>query len=156
TPYLAALALLSRQLGRPVRYQEDRRESLMALAHSCDGVHYAEAAVRNDGRVLGMRVRNYQNQGCGIEFATIPSLLMLGNLVNCYQIPAVALETHAVFTNKCPSGFNRGVGKPFMCFVIERMMDRIARELDLERTELRFRNFIQPDQFPYETPSGAL
>jgi 2-furoyl-CoA dehydrogenase large subunit len=156
TPYLAAISLLSMQLGRPVRYQEDRRESLMALSHSCDGVHYAEAAVRNDGTVLAMRFRNYQNEGCSIEFATIHSLLMLANLVNCYRMTAAALDTYSVLTNKCPAGFNRGVGKPFMCFVIERMMDRIARELEMDRAELRFRNFIQPDQFPYTTPGGDL
>ncbi len=156
TPYLAAIAVLARRLGRAVRYQEDRRESLTALCHSCDGVHYAEAAVRHDGTILAMRFRNYQNEGCSIEFATIHSLLMLANLVNCYRFPAAALDTYSVLTNKCPAGFNRGVGKPFMCFVIERMMDRIARELDLDRAELRFRNFIQPDQFPYTTPSGDL
>jgi carbon-monoxide dehydrogenase large subunit len=156
TPYLVAIALLSMQLGRPVRYQEDRRESLTALTHSCDGILDCEAAVRADGTILGMRFRNVQNEGCSIEFATIHSLLMLSNLVNCYRMPAVATETYSVLTNKCPAGANRGVSKPFMCFAIERMVDRIARELGLDRLEVRFRNFIQPDEFPYTTPSGDV
>ncbi len=156
TPYLVAIAALAMQLGRPVRFQEDRRESLTAMTHSCDGIMECEAAVRADGTILGMRFRNILNEGCSIEFATIHSLLMLSNLVNCYRIPAVATETYSVLTNKCPAGANRGVSKPFMCFAMERMVDRIARELGLDRCEVRFRNFIQPDQFPYLTPSGDL
>jgi 2-furoyl-CoA dehydrogenase large subunit len=154
--YLALIGLLSRQLGRPVRYQEDRRENLMALAHACDGATDVEAAVASDGTILGLRFRNLENEGCSIEFAGIHSLLMLTNLVNCYRIPAVSFETSAVLTNTCPAGANRGVGKPYMCFMVERMVDRIAQELGLDRVEIRLRNFIPPDAFPYSAPSGSL
>jgi 2-furoyl-CoA dehydrogenase large subunit len=110
--------------------------------------------VRADGTILGMRIYNVEDEGCSIEFATIHGLVMLANLANCYRTPAISFETASVLTNKTPAGANRGVGKPFMCFAVERTVDRIAAELGLSRTEVRFRNFIQPDEFPYDTPSG--
>jgi 2-furoyl-CoA dehydrogenase large subunit len=154
--YAAVAALLSKQIGRPVRFTEDRRESLTALVASCDGIMEVEAAVQADGTILGMRIFNVEDEGCSIEFATIHGLVMLANLANCYRTPAIEFETASVLTNKTPAGANRGVGKPFMCFAIERTVDRIAQELGLDRVTVRQRNFIQPDQFPYETPSGDM
>ncbi|HZU07011.1 MAG TPA: xanthine dehydrogenase family protein molybdopterin-binding subunit [Chloroflexota bacterium] len=153
--YIVAVALLAMATGRPVKYLEDRRENLMALMHACNGVMYIEAAVRRDGTVLGLKVRDYADEGTNLISPCQHSLLKLGNMVNTYRIPAVRFEPYSVLTNKCPSGANRGIGKPFMCFAIERLMDRIAERLGLDPAELRFRNFIPPDQFPYETPTGA-
>ncbi len=79
---------------------------------------------------------------------------MLSNLVNCYRIPAVSYEGYSVVTNTCPVIANRGIGKPFMCLAVERIVDAVARATGLDRVEVRQRNFIQADQFPYETPSG--
>jgi 2-furoyl-CoA dehydrogenase large subunit len=154
--YVIICALLSKLSGRPVKFIEDRRESLTALAHACDGVMHVDAAVRRDGTILGMRFRNLENEGARFEFATIHNLLMLTNLVNCYRIPAVSYDGSSVLSHACPSGANRGVGKPFMAFAMERMVDRIARRLGLDPADVRFANFIQPDEFPYTTPSGNL
>ncbi len=115
-----------------------------------------EAAVTGSGEILGLRVRNIENEGAGIDFAGRHNLLMLTNIVNCYRIPAVSYEGYSVVTHCCPVVANRGIGKPFMCLGVERTMDAIARELELDRAEVRFRNFIQPDQFPYETPGGQV
>jgi 2-furoyl-CoA dehydrogenase large subunit len=153
--YIVAVALLAMATGRPVKYIEDRRENLTALMQSCDGVMYVEAAVRRDGTVLGVKIRDYADEGTNLISPSQHSLLKLGNMVNNYRIAAVRYEPYSVLTNKCPSGANRGIGKPFMCFGIERIMDRIAELLELDPAELRFRNFIQPEQFPYETPTGA-
>jgi 2-furoyl-CoA dehydrogenase large subunit len=154
--YLISLALLARKAGRPVKWIEDRRESLLALGHAADGVMELEAAVTNDGEILGLRVRNVENEGAGIDFAGRHNLLMLTNLVNCYRIPAASYEGYSVVTNCCPVVANRGIGKPFMNLALERTVDAIAHELGLDRAEVRFRNFIPPDQFPYETPTGQV
>jgi 2-furoyl-CoA dehydrogenase large subunit len=153
--YIVAVALLAMATGRPVKYIEDRRENLMALMQACNGVMDLEAAVRRDGTVLALKIRDLADEGTNLISPSQHSLLKLGNMVNTYRIGAVRYEPYAVLTNKCPSGANRGIGKPFMCFAIERMMDRVAERLGLDPAEVRFRNFIPPDQFPYETPTGA-
>jgi 2-furoyl-CoA dehydrogenase large subunit len=79
---------------------------------------------------------------------------MLSNIANCYRLRALSYEGYSVVTNRCPVVANRGIGKPFMCFAVERMIDAVAHALKMDRAEIRFRNFIQPDQFPYDTPSG--
>src|SRR5581483_1798602 len=105
---LIALALLARKAGRPVKWIEDRRESLLALGHSADGVMEVEAAVTNAGVIEAIRVRNIENEGAGIDFAGRHNLLMLTNLVNCYRIPAASYEGYSVVTNRCPVVANRG------------------------------------------------
>ena len=152
--FLIAAALLARKAGRPVKWIEDRRENLLALGHSADGIMDISAAVKSDGTLLGVKFRNIENEGAGIDFAARHNLLMLSNIANCYRYRAISYEGYSVVTNRCPVVANRGIGKPFMCFAVERMMDAVARALKMERSEIRFRNFIQPAEFPYDTPSG--
>jgi 2-furoyl-CoA dehydrogenase large subunit len=152
--FIIAAALLARKAGRPVKWIEDRRENLLALGHAADGVMEMSAAVKADGTVLAIKFRNIENEGAGIDFAGRHNLLMLSNIANCYRLKAISYEGYSVVTNRCPVVANRGIGKPFMCFAVERMMDAVARALKLDRGEIRFRNFIQPDEFPYDTPSG--
>jgi 2-furoyl-CoA dehydrogenase large subunit len=153
--YHILVALVARQLaGRPVKWVEDRRESLLALGHAADGVLEVEAAITRDGTILGLKFRCIENEGGGIDFAGRHNLLMLSNMVNCYRVPAVAYTGYSVVTNTCPVTANRGIGKPFMCLAVERVVDAVARATALDRVEVRRRNFIQPDQFPYDTPSG--
>ena len=153
-PEDVAVSLAAILLGRPVKWIEDRRESLLALGHSADGIMEMSAAVKADGTVLAIKFRNIENEGAGIDFAARHNLLMLSNIANCYRLRALSYEGYSVVTNRCPVVANRGIGKPFMCFSVERMIDAVARELKIDRAEIRFRNFIQPDQFPYDTPSG--
>ncbi len=154
-PYLILAALLARATGRPVKYVEDRRENLTALAHAANGVMEAALAVDGDGRFLAITLRDIVDEGCNLQNPTLHSLLKLGNIVNCYRIGAVRFEAYSVLTNKCPSGANRGIGKPAMCFAIERLVDLTARRLGRDPAELRFANLVQPSEFPYETPVGA-
>ena len=155
--YLIIAALLSKLSGgRPVHYLEDRRENLMALIHACNGVMDLEAALDEDGHILGMKVRDVADEGANVLNPTVHSILKLGNLTNCYRIPVVRYEVNSVMTNKCPSGANRGIGKPFMCLAMERMMDYVARQLGMDPIELRRRNLVPPDAMPYTGPSGAL
>src|SRR5881409_3399882 len=152
--FIIAAALLARKAGRPVKWIEDRRENLLALGHAADGIMDMRAAGKADGTVLAIKFRNIENEGAGIDFAARHNLLMLSNIANCYRFRALSYEGYSVVTNRCPVVANRGIGKPFMCFSVERMIDTVARELEIDRAEIRFRNFIQPNEFPYDTPSG--
>ena len=152
--YHILLALLARKAGRPVKWTEDRQEHLLGVGHAADGIMDVEAAIDHDGTIRGLRFRNVENEGAGIDFAGRHNLLMLSNIVNCYRVPAVSYEGYSVVTNRCPVVANRGIGKPFMCLAVERIVDAVARATGLDRVEVRKRNFIQPEAFPYETPSG--
>ncbi|HWP57736.1 MAG TPA: xanthine dehydrogenase family protein molybdopterin-binding subunit [Candidatus Acidoferrales bacterium] len=155
-PYLVLTALLSKLSGRPVQFIEDRRENLMALVHACNGVMDVSVAVAEDGTLVGLKVRDIADEGANLLNPTVHSLLKLGNITNCYGIRAVRFDGYSVVTNKCPSGANRGIGKPFMCFALERMMDSVARRLGRDRIELREKNLLPPESMPYTTPTGAL
>ena len=154
--YAVITALLSMQTGKPVKWIEDRTEHLMAGGHSCGQEFDAEAAVKRDGTVLGMRVRETDDVGGSLSTATIHFTNKLNNLFNTYRVQALSLEGTSVVTNKCPVVPNRGIGKPAMCFVWERMMDRIAGELGMDVVDVRRVNIVRADEFPYESPSGNI
>ena len=154
--YVVLVSLLSIQTGRPVKWVEDRSEHMMAGGHACAQEFEAEAAVKNDGTVLGLRFKEYDDVGGSISTLTIHFTNKLNNLSNTYRTPSIAMEGFAVVTNKCPVIPNRGIGKPGMCYIWERMMDRVAQELKLSSIEVRRKNLIQPDEMPYRTISGNV
>lgn len=154
--YVVLVSLLSIKTGRPVKWVEDRSEHMMAGGHACAQEFEAEMAVKNDGTVLGLRFKEYDDVGGSISTLTIHFTNKLNNLSNTYRVRNIALEGFAVVTNKCPVIPNRGIGKPGMCYVWERMMDRVAQELNLSPIEVRRKNLIQPDEMPYATPSGNV
>src|SRR5918996_5795737 len=154
--YVVMVALLSTKSGRPVKWVEDRSEHMMAGGHACAQEFEAELAVKNDGTVLGLRFKEYDDVGGSISTLTIHFTNKLNNLSNTYRTPNISMEGFAVVTNKCPVIPNRGIGKPGMCFIWERMMDRVAQELNLSPIEVRRKNLIQPNEMPYRTVSGNL
>ena len=154
--YVVLISLLAIKTGRPVKWIEDRSEHMMAGGHACAQEFEAEAAVKNDGTVLGLRFKEYDDVGGSISTLTIHFTNKLNNLSNTYRVRNIALEGYAVVTNKCPVIPNRGIGKPGMCFVWERMMDRVAQDLNLDPIEVRRKNLIQPNEMPYATPSGNI
>ena len=154
--YVVLISLLAIKTGRPVKWIEDRSEHMMAGGHACAQEFEAEAAVKNDGTVLGLRFKEYDDVGGSISTLTIHFTNKLNNLSNTYRTRNIALEGYAVVTNKCPVIPNRGIGKPGMCFVWERMMDRVAQELNLNPIDVRRKNLIQPHEMPYATPSGNI
>jgi 2-furoyl-CoA dehydrogenase large subunit len=154
--YVVMISLLAMKTGRPVKWIEDRSEHMMAGGHACAQEFEAEAAVKNDGTVLGLRFKEYDDVGGSISTLTIHFTNKLNNLSNTYRVRNIALEGYAVVTNKCPVIPNRGIGKPGMCFVWERMMDRVAQELNLNPIDVRRKNLIQPHEMPYGTPSGNI
>jgi 2-furoyl-CoA dehydrogenase large subunit len=154
--YVVMISLLAMKTGRPVKWVEDRSEHMMAGGHACAQEFEAEAAVKNDGTVLGLRFKEYDDVGGSISTLTIHFTNKLNNLSNTYKVRNIALEGYAVVTNKCPVIPNRGIGKPGMCFIWERMMDRVAQALNLSPIEVRRKNLIQPNEMPYATPSGNI
>jgi 2-furoyl-CoA dehydrogenase large subunit len=154
--YVVLVSLLAIKSGRPVKWIEDRAEHMMAGGHACAQEFEAEAAVKNDGTVLGLRFKEYDDVGGSISTLTIHFTNKLNNLSNTYRTPAIHMEGFAVVTNKCPVIPNRGIGKPGMCYIWERMMDRVAQALDLSPIEVRRKNLIQPSEMPYRTISGNV
>ena len=154
--YVVIVSLLAIQSNRPVKWIEDRSEHMMAGGHSCQQEFEVEAAVKNDGTVLGLKFKEIDDVGGSVSTLTIHFTNKLNNLVNTYKVKNIAMEADCIVTNKCPVIPNRGIGKPAMCFVWERIMDRIADELGLSPIEVRRVNLIPADQMPYETPSGNI
>ncbi|HEX9788223.1 MAG TPA: xanthine dehydrogenase family protein molybdopterin-binding subunit, partial [Candidatus Binatia bacterium] len=154
--YVVLVSLLAMKTGRPVKWIEDRGEHMMAGGHACAQEIEAEAAVKADGTVLGLRFKEYDDVGGSISTLTIHFTNKLNNLSNTYRTPAISMEGFAVVTNKCPVVPNRGIGKPGMCYIWERMMDRVAQALNLSPIEVRRKNLIQADEMPYRTISGNI
>jgi 2-furoyl-CoA dehydrogenase large subunit len=154
--YAVLTALMAMRMGRPVKWIEDRSEHMMAGGHSCEQEFDVAAAVSANGEVLGLRIRDTDDVGGSVSTLTIHFTNKLNNLFNTYKVRHLRLEGRSVLTNKCPVVPNRGIGKPGMCFVWERIMDRIAQELSLDPVEVRRRNLIGADEFPYTTPNGNI
>ncbi len=156
-PYTALVSLLAMKLGGTVRWVADRTEDMMAVMHSADRITNIDAAVRRDGTVLGLRMRLSDNFGAFIRHPEPQNVTRaFPSFLGCYDIRAVGIDAYGVFSNTCPTGANRGYGQQHSFFVLERMMDIIARKLNLARDAIRFRNFISPSAMPYETPIGSV
>lgn len=137
-------------LGRPVKWIEDRREHFVATNHERLQIHDAEIAVDDDGRILGVRTVFLHDAGAYIAYGLIVPIVASTTLPGPYRIPNYHAEFKAVFTNKTQVSPYRGAGRPHGVFVMERLMDRVARELRIDRAKVRRRNLIQPDAFPYD------
>jgi aerobic carbon-monoxide dehydrogenase large subunit len=138
------------QLRRPVKWIEDRRENLVATNQEREQIHDAEIAVDGDGRILGVRTVFLYDSGAYIPYGLIVPIVASTTLPGPYRIPTYHCEFRAVFTNKTTVSPYRGAGRPHGVFVMERLLDRVADTLRLDRMEVRRRNLIQPDQFPYD------
>ncbi len=148
----------TRNLLKPVKWTADRRESFLTDAHGRDHYTEAEMALSDDGRVLGLRVKTNANMGAYLSlFApAIPTYLYGTLLAGCYLTPAIHVEVTAIFTNTTPVDAYRGAGRPEACYLVERMMDLSAHALGMDRLEIRRKNFIPKDKFPYQTPVAVM
>jgi aerobic carbon-monoxide dehydrogenase large subunit len=145
------VAYAARHFGRPVRWTEARSEDLQATTHGRAHVEYVEAAVKNDGRVLGIKLRSVANLGAYLSnMATgIPTINTATFATGSYQIPSLDAEVRLVTTNTTMVDAYRGAGRPEGTYIIERTMDAVANALGIDPLELRRRNLIRADQFPY-------
>jgi 2-furoyl-CoA dehydrogenase large subunit len=156
-PYMALMAACARLAGRPVKWIEDRSEHLLGSASGTDRNTHVEAAVSSDGRVHAIRMNLQENVGAYLR-APEPSCVMrsLTTFSGPYRIVSGEIEAACVLTNKLPTGLNRGYGGQQYMFTLERLMDRIALEMGIDRIELRRRNFLAAEEFPYRTTTGSL
>jgi aerobic carbon-monoxide dehydrogenase large subunit len=156
-PEEIAVAWAALRLGRPVKWVEDRRENLLGSTHAREQRVHARVAADGDGRVLALDATVYCDVGAYGIFPWGQVLEALGTpaiLPGPYQLTHYRYVTHALATNKAPQGAYRGVGLPVAAFVHERLMDLLAAELELDRAEIRRRNFVPRDRLPYATATG--
>ena len=150
-------AALSKRLGLPLKWIEDRSEAFLATVHGRGLTADVELAATRAGKVLGLRMRIVADVGAYNMLLTagVPTNSM--TMANAtYAFPAVRATLTEVFTNKTPTDAYRGAGRPEAAYFVERAMDMLARELAMDPAELRRKNFIRPDQFPYKTEMGAV
>ncbi len=142
------------KLGRPVKWTADRSESFMSDAHGRDHVSTAEMALDADGQFLALRVKTLCNMGAYLStFApAVPTYLYGTLLAGVYKTPAIYVEVKAVFTNTVPVDAYRGAGRPEATFLLERLVDAICHDTGADPVEIRRKNFIPVDAFPYQTP----
>ncbi len=150
----ALVTWAARKVGRPVKWAADRSESFLSDNQGRDHLTHCELALDGDGNFLGLRVRTAANLGAYIStFAPlIPTFLYGTLLAGQYTTPAIHCTVKAVFTNTVPVDALRGAGRPEATYLLERLVDNAARETGIDRAEIRRRNFIAPDAFPYQTP----
>ncbi|MCX7931636.1 MAG: xanthine dehydrogenase family protein molybdopterin-binding subunit [Rhodovarius sp.] len=152
----ALCALAARQLGRPVKWTAERSEAFLSDTHGRDNITLGELALDKEGRFLALRTRNYANMGAYLStFAPyIPTLAGTKVLASVYRFRAIHARVIGVFTNTVPVDASRGAGRPESNYLVERLIDTAAREMGIDRIELRRRNMVPPSAMPYTTPVG--
>jgi aerobic carbon-monoxide dehydrogenase large subunit len=155
-PEYICLLYAARTLGRPVKWTDERSESFMSDSHGRDHEMTAELALDGDGKFLALRVTGYGNLGAWLSNATTipPTLNTVKNIIGVYATPLIEVSSKCMFTNTTPVGAYRGAGRPEGNYYMERLVETAAREMGIDRVELRRRNHIRPEQMPYRAPSG--
>jgi carbon-monoxide dehydrogenase large subunit len=156
TPEDALVCYAARKLGRPVKWRAERAEEFLA-AHMARDQHYRGAlALDRDGRILALRMEMLANIGAVPvgSSAMIPLVLVAKVATSVYRVPAVDYRIKGVLTNTMATGAYRGAGRPEGNYLIERLVEKAAREMDIDRVELRRRNLLRPEELPYKTHVG--
>ena len=144
----------SKKIGRPVKWTAERSESFMSDAHGRDHKSHAKLALDENGKFLALHVQTKANLGAYLStFATSVPTYLYGTLLSgVYVIPAIYVEVQSVFSNTVPVDAYRGAGRPEASYLLERLVEKAARETGIDRVELRRKNIIPPEAFPYQTP----
>ena len=156
-PYIVLAAIAARITGHPVKWVEDRLEHLVAASSGPNRITEIEAAVTRDGRILALRLDQLEDYGAYLR-APMPGPLyrMHGALTGAYDIANVQVTNRVVLTNKMPASLIRGFGGPQLYLALERLVSRIAVELELDHLDVIKRNLIPKEKFPYRAAAGAL
>ena len=155
SPEYAVVAAAARKVGRPLTWTETRSEDMVALPHSRAQVQYVELGCKTDGTFTGLRARIVGDSGA---YPGIGTLLPGGTRrmsQGTYRLPKLSVDIACATTNTTPTGAYRGAGRPEAASMVERIVDQAARTLGIDPAELRRRNFLTPDQFPYTTHTGV-
>ncbi|MDH3690189.1 MAG: molybdopterin-dependent oxidoreductase [Gammaproteobacteria bacterium] len=155
--YIVLLCAASRLLGCPIKWIEDRLEHLMGSSSGAGRTGTVAAAFKQDGELIGLRYQNIANMGAYVRPPEPASVYRMQATSNgCYKVQNIVIENTLVLTNEVPAGLNRGYGGPQFFFSLERIMDIAAHGLGIDPAELRRRNFIDKDAFPYTCPGGSI
>jgi carbon-monoxide dehydrogenase large subunit len=151
----ALMGFVAMKIGKPVKWIESRRENFTCTIHGRGHVDYCELAAKRDGTILGMKLKLIQDLGAYHQLLTpaIPTLSVL-MMPGLYKFANIQADIIGVFTNCVPTDAYRGAGRPEATHAIERMVDILAAELKMDPAEIRLRNFIGKDQFPFATATG--
>lgn len=157
-PEYVLVTALSKKVGRPIKWAETRRENYVATTHGRDHISEVEIGANHDGMITGLRVSTYANLGGALSTVApgIPTSLYGRLLSGPYKIPHIYCKVFNVYTNTSMVDAYRGAGRPEATYVLERAMDAVADKLGMDPTEVRRKNFIPPDAFPYAPASNIL
>src|SRR5438067_3881325 len=145
----------ARELGRPVKWTDDRSGSFLSDTHGRDAETTAELALDRDGHFLAVRLTIFGNLGATYGAPGPPTRNAVRNALGVYKTPLIEVTTKCVFTNTTPVGAYRGAGRPEANYYMERLVDTAAREMGIDQVELRRRNHIPPEAMPYKAPNGT-
>ncbi|MDG6996931.1 MAG: xanthine dehydrogenase family protein [Nitrososphaerota archaeon] len=154
-PYLALISLLSMKAKRPVKWTEDRREHLIAN-HGNERTFDVEIPIKKDGTILGLKATAFDDCGAYTRYEPAGATIWAQVVPGCLNIKDFKMDFYQVITNKAPVGPNRGYSRMQHLWMIERAIDLVAKELGLDPADVRLKNYIQPEQMPYTTPSGGI
>lgn len=156
-PYIVALALLSEKAGRPAKWTEYRTEHLLASSHGSERTFLdIEVPVMADGTILGVKVRAVDDVGAFPRYEPLGGVIWAQVVPGCYRLKHVRVDYSTVVTNKCPAGPNRGYSRLQHLWLLERIVDLVAHRLGFDPVELRRQNYVQPEDYPYQTPNGCV
>jgi carbon-monoxide dehydrogenase large subunit len=142
------------KVGRPVKWTAERLESFVTDAHGRDHVSTARLALKKDGTFLGLEVKTLANLGAYLSLfaSSVPTYLYAPLFAGVYRTPAIHVDVKAIFTHTTPVDAYRGAGRPEATYLLERLVEKAARELGIDSVDIRRKNMITVDQFPYQTP----
>ncbi|HEV2362246.1 MAG TPA: molybdopterin cofactor-binding domain-containing protein [Acidimicrobiales bacterium] len=148
---------LAKKLGKPVRWTEERMENAQATIQGRGQIQHIELAADADGKLLAVRVELLADMGAYLQLVT-PGIPLLGAFLyhGVYDVPTYSFKCTSVFTTKTPTDAYRGAGRPEATYAIERAMDALARQVGVDAAEIRRRNYIGKDRFPYSSPAGLV
>ena len=146
----ALIPIASVALGRPVKWIESRREHMSGAAHARHQVHTISLAAARDGTILGVRDRIWLDLGAYNAWGVVLPYNTVAHLIGPHRIKSMRVDVQAVVTNKTPNAPYRGAGRPETVFAMDRIVDCLARELRMDPAEIRRRNYIRPDELPYD------
>lgn len=149
-------AFCAHKLQRPVKWAADRSEDFLSSTHGRDVASHAELALDASGRILALRLQSLANTGAYPSMTGVVIQVLIGPWVqtSVYDIPLIDFHFTAVLTHTAPTGAYRGAGRPEAIYNMERLIDEAARQIGMDRLALRRRNFIRPEQMPYQNPMG--
>jgi CO/xanthine dehydrogenase Mo-binding subunit len=156
-PQITALALISRKAGRPAKWTEYRTDHMLSAGHGNERTFLdIEVPVQKDGTILGFKTRAFDDAGAYLHYEPLGAVIWSQVTPGCYRFKHIRVDYTEAVSNKCPTIPNRGYSRLQHLWLTERIVDVVAKELGLDPVEVRKQNYVQPEDYPYETPNGCI